>query len=104
MDKELRKSMIRVLEQCKEPVLYLHAHKDANTVQLLHIADYLTNGVGGGHNKSLTSLSGLKYLERLKAPRMTWLKKHWFAASIATITGVAALASVILQAVGLILE
>ena len=103
MDKDLKNNIIRVLEQCRgmQSFTFGGNSEDIKIADFLEEAGYLTERQARVFS---TSLSGLEYLERLRSPRKAWLKKHWFAASIATITGVAALASVIVQILGLILD
>ena len=102
MDKQRKEKLIDVLELGAEgkmpPGKNMDDVLDLRSLKLLEKAGYIHR------NPLFTTLSGLSYLERLKAPRKAWLKKNWFAASIATITGVAALASVIVQILGLILD
>ncbi len=106
MDKQLRRQLIAILEACTEGRDgFERAVADPRVrieyidgLRLLRNADY------ADPDHTLTTLAGRKYLERLRAPRKTWLKDHWFAVSIAATTAFIALASVIVQAVSLILE
>ena len=105
MDKELRERLISTLEEAAE-----HLLEDKNSEVLLLLKDegYLAKRLPLGAQPSYkllhTSIAGYKYLERLKHPRKAWLKKNWFAVSIAAITAFIGLASVIVQIVSLILD
>ena len=105
MDKELNKRLTAILEEGSEHLL---EDEDTGDLVLLKSEGYLVAGrilgVPPPVKLLYTSIAGRKYLERLKTPKKAWLKKNWFAASIAAITGVAALASVIVQILGLILD
>ena len=101
MEKNLRKKIIYILEQCEEVSPFGADYEDIHTVHLLQDEGYITRRSG---SLSYTSLTGREYLERLKAPRKAWLKKRWLRVSIATIMAFAALATVIVQIVSLILE
>ena len=83
MDKGLKKSIIRLLEQCKEPQYYGVDSEDVHTVHLLQDGGYLTKRDG---SIFYTSLTGREYLERLKATRKYWFKRNWFAVLVAAAT------------------
>ena len=105
MDKELKKRLISTLEEASENLL-----EDKNDAVLLllksegYLVERLPLGAQPTYKLLHTSIAGRKYLERLKAPRKAWLKKNWFAVSIAAITAFIGIAGVIVQGVGLILE
>ena len=105
MDKKLKERLINLLEKGVKDRL-----DDANNEEtiLLKGAGYLAQGrpkaLQAPPGDLYTSIAGHRYLERLKTPKKAWLKKNWFAVSIAAITGGAALASVIVQILGLVLE
>ena len=105
MDKEHKKQLINLLEEGAENSL---ADEDTKLFTVLKDAGYLVAGRPLGADRPIqflyTSIAGRKYLERLKAPRKAWLKKNWFAVSIAAITAFIGLASVIVQIVGLTLS
>ena len=105
MDKELRKRLIEVLEDGTSSSLTVGNDEERT---LLKSQGYLVEGtpknLAAPRGALYTSIAGRKYLERLKHPRKAWLKKNWFAVSIAAITAFIGLASVIVQVVGLILE
>ena len=46
-----------------------------------------------------TTLSGRAYLENLRAPRKTWFKRNWFAASVAFATIIASIGGIVVQVV-----
>ena len=105
MDKELRMRLIKVLEDGISSSLTVGNDEDRT---LLKSQGYLVEGtpknLAAPRGALYTSIAGRRYLERLKSPKKTWLKGNWFAVSIAAITGVTGLASVVVQIVSLILE
>ena len=102
MDKELRKRLIEVLEDGASSSLTV-GNDEERTV--LKGQGYLVEGtpknLAAPRGALYTSIAGRKYLERLKSPKKAWLKRNWFAASIAAVTGATGLVSVVVQIVGL---
>ena len=96
MDKGLRKSIIRLLEQCTEPQYYDAYSEDIHTVHLLQDGGYLTKRDG---SIFYTSLTGREYLYRLKHPIRAWYKGSRFLLFVAIITAATAITGVILQIV-----
>lgn len=102
MDKQRKEKLMDVLEFGVEGKTKPGANVDdvleLRSLNLLAESGYIHR------NPLFTTLSGLSYLERLKAPRKAWLKKNWFAVSIAATTAFIGLASVIVQILAVILE
>ena len=105
MDQELQKRLIEVLEDGISSSLTVGNDEERT---LLKSQGYLVEGtpknLAAPRGALYTSIAGRRYLERLKTPKQAWLKRNWFAVSIAAVTAVTGLASVIVQIVGLILE
>ncbi len=99
INNQLKEEMIKVLDAATE------VHFKAFVRFQHEYAFYLLSRAGYvDPDNARTTLKGLNYLEQLKYPKRVWLKKNWFAVSIATITGVLAFASVIVQIIALILD
>ncbi len=86
MDKELKESIIRLLEQCKEPYGFTFGSNagDIKVADLLAETGYLSERQA---KVFTTTLHGLEYLDHLKEnPVKVWLRSNWFAAIVAAAT------------------
>ena len=90
MEKELKRRLIAVLEEGDKRYISASAErkiigndKNAQCFHDLEAGGYIIFSVGFGY---FTSLAGQEYLERLRAPRKAWLKKHYlgFIAGVVT--------------------
>ena len=90
MQSELRKEMLRLLEELangkadritpafkKMPMLTLEA------VRLLRGIGALS---GCGHDPAMITIQGYDYYEKLKAPRAYWLKNNWFPVAVLSVS------------------
>ena len=57
--------------------------------------------IGGYGTATYLTADGKKRLDALHTPKRTWLKRNWFAVTIAVITALAALAGVVLTTIDL---
>ena len=103
MDKALRQAMIKILEDLARDSS-VEWIPPFNTPPVARNAT--TVPYNAGHLASLDdhpiyriTLSGFNYLEELKHPVRTWLKRNWFAATVAVATLLLALVSSVAQAV-----
>ena len=100
MDKQRKEKLIDVLELGTEgnlpPGKNMHDVLDLRSLELLDKAGYIRR------KDMFTTLSGLSYLERLKAPRKAWFKDNWFPALVAAATIVFAGVSAGVQLVDLL--
>ena len=84
MDKQRKEKLIDVLESGIElsppPGKTWDDVLDLWSLETLDKAGYIER------NPLFTTLSGMSYLERLKAPKKAWLKKNWFPALVAAAT------------------
>ena len=84
MDKQRKGKLIDVLELGIEgklrPGKNMDDVLDQRSLKLLDKAGYIHE------NPLFTTLSGMSYLERLKAPRKAWFQDNWFPALVAAAT------------------
>ena len=60
--------------------------------------DEHSNAKGGGGWSSIT-WKGMRHLDELKHPTYYWLRRNWFAATVAAVTTVVSVGSLVLDAV-----
>ena len=104
MNKELRQVMINTLEELAQDSTLVVTTRETDPQVVRHAALMLSKAghlasFGGTLKGSRITLSGFNYLEELKHPGRTWLKRNWFSATVAGATLLLALVSSIAQSV-----
>ena len=90
MQSELRKEMLRVLEELangeagqRVPMHFNMSILTYQAVSLLRDVDALS---GDGSSDSRITIQGYDYYEKLKAPRAYWLKNNWFPVAVLSVS------------------
>ena len=93
MDRKFKKQLIELLNEGIEGPQSL----TLNTGMPVRSAFLGLKASGYLDEHGWTTLSGRAYLQSLKAPRKTWFKRNWFAASVAFATILAAVGGIVVE-------
>ena len=100
MRPELRNEMLRILEErFKGEMLPLHFGDEGLTFE----AVYLLREYGALEETESTSayritIPGYDYYQKLKAPRVHWLRKNWFPVAVLIVTSVVTVSADVISA------
>ena len=91
MRSELRKEMLRILEELSNPEAKPYVY-EATTPRLTVDAVELLRGAKAisekGSDPGKITIQGYDYYRQLKAPRRYWLEQNWFPVAVLTVSSV----------------